>query len=131
MEIRLIDLEKDYELLASWWTAREHYVILKDMLSPFGMIAYKEEKPIAAVWLYPSLGSPWAMIRFPIANPDSSKDERQEALDLVIRSLHDLARDMKCKYVLCSTNHKGFIPKLEALGYFEDASDCKHLMGVL
>lgn len=131
MQTRFITLDKDYDMFKSWWTERKHVIIPKDFLTPFGFISYIDDKPISAMWLFPVLGSKSCSIRFPISNPDSTKKERNECLIDIIKKLNSLAREMDYKYVLCTTNHTGLIDKLKQVNYVEDASNCKHMVGVL
>lgn len=131
VEIRLIDLNKDYETLCSWWSKRDHVIIPKEMLGSFGMIANVGNKDVAAAWIMPLLTTNTAMLRFPISDLEAKEEDRNIGIESVILSLHDFARDLNCKYVLCSTNHMGLIKRLKNLNYIEDSKDCVHLMGVL
>ena len=53
MNIRKVDLNRDYELIASWWRARTDTVPPRDILSDDGWIASNDGIDIAAMWLFP------------------------------------------------------------------------------
>jgi hypothetical protein len=130
MKSRLFVYDTDYELVSGWWKKREHIVIQKDFLSDFGVLVEDDNgKKLAVMWLYPLLSTKWCMIRFPITNPDSTKEERNKALDLVFDNLHGMAMDMGYKYLFCTTNHSALIERLKKYNYTQDASDCVHFWG--
>lgn len=131
MDIRLLDLNKDYETLSSWWTQRNHVIITKDFLSDYGVLASKNGKDLAAMWLYPVVSTKWCMVRFPIANPDTTKAERDAAMDLIINTLHLISKDMGYKYMFCTTNHPGLIKRLKSFGFVGDSENCINFWGGL
>lgn len=131
IETRLINLNNDYELFSKWWIDHNHVIIPKDMLSEFGVICYINKKPIAAMWLYPVLSCKWSMIRFPISSKDSSKNERNIAMDYVLNNLFNISKDMGYTNVFCTTNHSSLIKKLKKIGMTLSSEDCKHFWGAL
>lgn len=131
MKTRLVNLDKDYPIFESWWKERNLFVAPKDILTQFGMVAEKDGKMLAAMWLCPVLTSKMCLLRFPISDPSINTQERSDAVDAVILSLHDLGRSLNCKYVLCSTNHKSLIKRLTKFNYLQEFTDCSHMVGVL
>lgn len=126
---RLFDYEKDYKTVSAFWEERNQLVIKKDFLSDYGVVVEENGKMLAVMWLYPMLSTKWAMIRFPITNPQTTKEERDLALDLVFDNLHGIAKDMGYNYLFCTTNHPALIARLQKYNYTQDASDCVHFWG--
>ena len=81
MEVRKYN-PSDYFTVASWWSKQKWPVIPSDHLPEHGFIV----DGIAAGFLYKT-DSKFALLEFVIANPDTSKEDRSKALDLVIDSL--------------------------------------------
>jgi hypothetical protein len=131
MTHRLLNLNTDYPILQKWWKDRNMYVIPKEYLTPFGIMSFENETPVAAAFLFPVLGCRQAMIRYPISDKNLSNEIRDKGIELVLAALHDLARSMSYKYILITTNHPNFIKRLEKMNYQRDAENCVHYLGVL
>jgi hypothetical protein len=126
MTARLFNFDKDYQTVTKWWTERNHIQIKKDFLSDYGVMVSKDGKDLAAMWLYPMITTAYCMVRFPITNPETTKLERNEALDLVFANLHGMTKDLGYKYLFCTTNHPSLIKRLEKYQYTKDAENCVH-----
>jgi hypothetical protein len=131
MEVKFINLEEDYDKLKGMWDQHKHIHVPADMLGPFGFMAFEGETPVAAAFLCPFVGNSTCMLRFPVSNTEVSNEVRDQGIEHAFAAVHDLAKELGYKYVLCSTNHKGLIKRLKNLNYLVDAEDCQHLMGVL
>ena len=130
MTHKLLNLKSDYSVLENWWKERDMVPIPKSFLTPFGVIV-GDDKPIAAAFLFPVLGCKQAMIRYPITDVNASDKDRDEAISLVLSSLHGLAKSMNYETILITTNHNGFIKRLEKMNYQKDAENCTHYLGGL
>ncbi len=131
METRLFNYEKDYDLVSTWWKERNHAVITKDFLSDYGIMALIDNKPVGVMWLYPVMTTKWSMIRFPIVDPNVSKEVRDSALNLIFDNLHNISRDMGYTHIFCTTNHPGLITRLKKYNYTLDSENCVHFWGGL
>ena len=131
LSTKLFKYEDDYELISSWWKSRNHIVIDKDLLSDYGVIAYINNKPIGCMWLYPVLTAKWCMVRFPITDPNTTKEDRNIALDLIFENIHNISKEMGYKYMFCTTNTPNLIKRLEKYNYMFDSKDCSHFYGKL
>lgn len=131
MECMLFNYNTDYEVVSSWWKKRNCPIIPKDFLGNYGFIINENNKKLCAIWLYPIMTTKWCMVRFPISNPDITKEEHEKSLDLLFSSVHNISKDMGYKHIFCSTNHDGFIKRLNKYGYNQEATDCVHFWGVL
>ena len=117
MLLKLFDRKKDRKHLVEWCRKRDWPEIGDDLLSDYGFLAYTENKHLAACWMYPVKGSNVCWMAFPIANPDTTKEERKEALDLVFETIHDTAKEMGYKYVFTTSNTPPIEDRLKNYGY--------------
>lgn len=130
MEIRMFKKE-DYDIVKSWWDQRDQVAAPIEFLSDYGVIAFQDEKPIAAIWFYPMLSVKFGFIKSPVTNPDTTKEERDEALNGCLDILHFIAKDLGYTHVLCPSNVPAFQDRLKSLGYAEGDKDCIHFWGGL
>lgn len=111
----------DYSIVTSWWNKRNLTVIPEEFLSAYGFIDAN-----AAMWLYPQVTTKFAMIRFPITNPDATNIERSSSLDLIFDTVHKLSKSMGFNKIFCTTNHEGLSNRLVKYGYTLTDENCKH-----
>jgi hypothetical protein len=82
-------------------------------------MVYKEETPIMAGFLYLS-NSKVAWMDWIVSNPEYKEKDRKEALELLISSLEEVARQQGYNIVLSITRNKSLIQSHEKLGYTVD-----------
>ena len=129
--VRLFNKETDYTIVDGWWKAHGHHSAQPENLSDYGVISFIGNKPVAALWFYPILTAKFGLMMGPISNPDTTKEERNEALNGCMKVIHMLARDLGYNTVLCLSNVKAFNKRLENFGYTEGDKDCSHYWGGL
>jgi hypothetical protein len=121
LEIRALE-ESDWDILQLWWKLWQWPIMSKDML-PLngcgGLMVYKDEKPIAAGFLYLS-NSKVAWLDFLISSPSYKETDRKEALELLISSLEEVARQQDYSIIISIARHKGLINTHRKLGYTVD-----------
>lgn len=103
MNIRPYEIH-DYMTLFDWWTAHKWTAPAIDMLPRVGLVV----DDICAGFLYQT-DSKIAWLEFIVSNPKSDKYKREEALDLLISSCINQAKDMGFKAIFTSVKH----PKLK------------------
>ena len=118
--------DKHYELLETWWRGYDWEPVPKDGLPPSGFVAYKEDQPLAAGFLYDT-DSPWALIEWIVGNPESKKQDRRDAVDKVMEGLIVIAELKGKKYIHSVTRHKGLIKTYTKHG-FEEAAEVTELV---
>lgn len=101
MEVSKIQ-SKDIASLKSWWEERSGIEFNPEVLSSFGYIV----PDVAALYLYPIMGSQVCWVGWPISNPKSSKEDRDKALDLLFDIIHKEAKDLGFKYVWTTSGVK-------------------------
>lgn len=90
--IRKIESIKDFEMVQNWWKHYNGRPLNPDCVSDYGYIYALEDKAIMALFLFPVMGCAMAMVGWPVANPESSKDERNVAFPLLLEFIEDEAR---------------------------------------
>ena len=123
MELKVRSLEEsDWETLQLWWKLWQWPEMSKDMLPMDGcggLMVCKDEKPIAAGFLYLS-NSKVAWLDFLISSPSYKETDRNEVLELLISSLEEVARQQDYSIIISITRHKGLINTHRKLGYTVD-----------
>jgi hypothetical protein len=104
--------EADHATLAQWWAAQSWPTIPETMLPKTGFIV----DGICAGFLYRT-DSSMTILEWIVANPNSDKIQRRQALDLVIAALLDEAKRGGSSAVFTSCNHKGLLARYEAHGF--------------
>jgi len=123
MELKVRALnESDWETLQLWWKLWQWPVITKEML-PLngigGLMVYKDEKLIAAGFLYLS-NSKVAWLDWIISNPSYKDRDKKQALQLLISSLEEVAKQQDYNIIISIARHKGLIKTHRELGYTVD-----------
>ena len=86
MKVDVFNNGRDYETVKSWWLAYEMTPIEPKFLGQ-GFIIQDQ----AAIFVYPT-GTPNAFIENLITNKSLSKDDRDAAIDLLVKTVVDLLR---------------------------------------
>lgn len=90
----------DYEMLCSWWKARDMGTIPLNCLSSTGLIVNN----CVAGFLYLT-NSKMSMIDCVISDKESNKEVRQNALDILVDELTKLAKEYDYKCVFFTSKH--------------------------
>jgi len=96
--------DNDYITLCEWWVEHKWGVIPMNCLPKVGFVVNN----ICAGFLYQT-DSKIAWLEWIISNPQSNKEERDVALDLLINQLLITAKELGFKLVFTSVKH----PKLK------------------
>jgi hypothetical protein len=123
MELKVRALEEtDWETLSFWWKQWRWPEITKEMLPMNGcggLMVYNDDTPIAAGFLYLS-NSKVAWLDWIISNPDYKESNRKDALELLIVSLEEVAKQQDYSIIISIARHKGLINTHRKLGYTID-----------
>ena len=119
MITRVVDIEKDYPDLKSWWDYYEDWEpIPKELLPPTGYIVEKNGVPCSAAWLYIS-NSPCAWMEWVIANPEVDKYTRGKSLIKLFEHITTIADISGIKTIFHATNVETLIKGLKKHGFME------------
>ena len=117
METRSMTME-DYPLLCKWW---EHFgwpPVLPAMLpKSTGVMVWKGDRPILASFLYLPREGCIAWMEWTVANPESSSEDRQAALELCLSWFKEIARSSGVYSIYTNTPVKKFGERLEKAGF--------------
>lgn len=119
-------LSSDYEdHLVKWWSDWGWSAPSKDFLPEDGiggLMVVDGETPVCAGFIY-TTNSKAAWVDWIISNKDyRKKPERSEAINMLISSLTDLAKDTGHRFCYALIKHKGLIQTYEGLGYLKGDS---------
>lgn len=104
----------DYYILCEWWNKQNWQAPDRNMLPKTGLII----ENICAGFLYKT-DSDVALLEFIIANPESNKEERSEALDLLINNLVNIAKESGYKAIFTSLQHTKLLERYKKHGFIE------------
>lgn len=113
MKIVKIDLEKDYSQICDIWNNRKFDVIPKKVLSNSGFAICDETEFIAFCWLYPTIGSSTCWFSFPTTNPEFDKEVRKNALDILMKKVIEISKDMGYTVIMTTSGTESIIERLE------------------
>ncbi len=127
-EIRMVQRDEDYEMLASWWTGHGWPAVPKHILPPLGIIADN----IAAGWLYMDNGGTGVcMMEWLVTDPKVSPIATVRALRVVVDFLKSEASRMDYGVMLTTCNQEGLARLLENKGFQRTDTGMIHLIGGL
>ncbi|QDP59030.1 MAG: hypothetical protein GOVbin1678_72 [Prokaryotic dsDNA virus sp.] len=122
----------DYDnTLLGWWKDWGWEAPLKDFLpqnGTGGLMVLDGENPVCAGFIYMT-NSKVALVEWVISNKNYRKNpERQEALELLIKSLTNICKDLGSNYTYALLKHKGLIETYEKVGYTQGDSYTKEMI---
>jgi hypothetical protein len=113
MNPRLIDLEKDYKTLCEWWSGHEGWPAIPEVFLPkVGLIV----DGLCAGFLYQT-DSGFAWLEWVVGNPQADKEARSEALDLLVKELLRVAKELGFQAVFSAIKHPGLLERYEKFGF--------------
>jgi len=86
--------ENDFEVFYSWCDAHQFPKLPRSILSSRGYMAFIEDKPIIAGFLYKDETSGFCLVEWVVSNPNSSSEEREEGLKELINQLRVEAKKL-------------------------------------
>jgi hypothetical protein len=102
----------DYSVISEWWKSHKWPVLPEHMLPKTGMIIDN----FCAGFLYKT-DSSIAWLEFIISNPSTKKEERADALDILIKGLVNRAKEDGFKTIFTSVEHPSLITKYKNNGF--------------
>lgn len=69
-----------------------------------------------------------SILEFIISDPGADKDERSQALDILIKSLSDEAKQLGFNAILTMAHQKGLVNRFETSGFKKTDEGMTHLM---
>ena len=123
LNIRVLK-ESDWDTLVSWWLAWKDWGShpSKEMLPQNGTGGFMVEsdgKPIVSGFLYLT-NSKVGWIEWVVSDPDYKGENRKKAIELLVNSLENIAKQEGCEMILSIGRHKSLLKIHEGLGYTID-----------
>lgn len=110
-QIRLVDLEKDYQKISSWFTGYGKTTPEKSTFSKVGLII----EDLAAVWILKT-DSDITIAEPMIGNPAAESSKRGNAVEALFEAALAYSRSIGAKRVFALTTNKTLGKRLKALG---------------
>lgn len=129
LEIRNIDLERDYAEFKSWWKAWGWEPFPKPFLPETGLVVYEGNTNICAVWLYRT-DTAICWVENMISNKEY-KGKRNEAILLLLSEIEKEAKSQGFKMIITATKCKGLVKKFIDSGYIESDKAMEHFVRVV
>lgn len=120
MQARLFDKKRDYEELYSWFEGWKMPPLPKEFLPEIGLIVGDVKTDYAVGFLYRT-DSAFCWLEWITGNPKETSIKRNQALDILIKDIIDIAQAEGFKAIHMSLRHEKLIKKLESFGF--DLSD--------
>ncbi len=128
-EVRNYILE-DYDTLSKWWAQWCWDAVPQAFLPETGLIVMCNKTPICAAFIYRT-DTPIYWVENYISNKEASKTIRSEALDLLILSCIEKAKNMGALVAMSSIKHNGLARRLGKSGFIVSDKNMTTYMRVL
>ncbi|MAB58997.1 MAG: hypothetical protein CMO46_00470 [Verrucomicrobiales bacterium] len=121
MELKARQLkDSDWETLTAWWDSWPDWVSpSKDFLpdnGTGGLMIQKNNKPIVAGFLY-FTNSKSVLLEWIISDPKYKDNDRQEAVELLIKTAEKVCKDADKKYMFSIGRNKNLMKIHEKIGW--------------
>lgn len=104
-------------ILDEWWLGHSNVVMKRQLLSDFGFFAFVGDKPVLGSFFYPLLGTDLCLWGFQVTNPDSSYDERTQAIDKVATAMSAFGKQLGYKIMIAYPGNKAIVKRLMNVGF--------------
>ena len=116
--------ESDWDMLVSWWSEWKDWGSNppKEFLpnnGTGGIMVCSDNKPVVAGFLY-FTNSKAVLLEWIISDPNYKESNRKEALELLITTAEQVAKEKGFKYIFTIGRNKHLIKTHEKLGYGVD-----------
>ncbi len=135
MELNIRRLtENDWSFLPKWWEQWPKWKTpSRDALPDNGLgglIVEKKGKPIIAGFIY-TTNSKGVWFEWLISDPQYRDNDRQEALELLIKGAENVCKSQGYKYILFIGRHSNLINTFKSLGWSADESPSYELIKII
>ena len=116
MKARKLDLDEDYPVLYAWWQLRDRPCPDRIFLPETGIMIQDNQNQYCAGFLHETKSN-FAFIGNISSNPNTAKELRSNALDMMIYELITLAISLGYKLITGSSNHPALQQRYRKLGF--------------
>lgn len=119
---------EQYSILEEWWKGHGWHPVAPDLLPRTGFIVWQGLQPLVAGFMYMT-DSRFAIMDWVLSAPKSDRIERGKALDLLLDSLIQAARDNDKNTIFTTSKHKRLIERYKAKGFIVGDEQMTTLVG--
>jgi hypothetical protein len=120
--------EKDYMVIAPWWTAHGFPEVPITMLPKSGVVITDEGKPVAAAWLYMSNSNGVAMMEWVVTNPENTPKQSVSAIRCLVGAVREMAKNCGYSFILAAAKQPSLIRLFERGGFMKTDEGMTHLL---
>lgn len=91
-----------------WWKLKCGHDMPEVMMSDYGFMAFDKDLPVCSVFFYPVMGTQACIWALHVSNPDSTREQRGDAIKELCDYVGDYAKSLGYKILL------GY-PKMESI----------------
>jgi hypothetical protein len=119
MRLEKINLDEDYPEFVKWWESYDFpSAAPKSILSVhYGLKVTDGSRALVAGWLYPAIDARIAWVGWLISNRQAEKEERSQAIDMLLVGLESLAYDSGIEIMYTPAKVPSLMKRLEKLGH--------------
>ena len=128
-KIRILT-EADYITLVEWWKWFRFPAPEKEFLpnnGTGGIMVEKDGVEICAGFIY-FTNSKFSLLEYVVSNPDYRDIDRNDAVQLLVSELTELARRKGFKAVFSSLKHENLMKNYEACGYSRGSNNTTEMI---
>ena len=126
--------QSDWDTLQGWWDAWPKWVAPSKEFLPgdgtSGFIIEKDGIPIVAGFVYLT-NSKAVLLEWIISNPSYRENDRDLALETLIKDIQDIVKDLGFNYMFTITQHEKLMKLHEKLGWVKDSTPSYELTKIL
>jgi len=131
MTLRVVNRTEDHPLLASWWKGHGWPSVPAAILPPVGVFALKDDKPIAAGWLYQAVGVGVCWLEWLVSDPKANPKDVYAGLKHVVQFLGEEAVRDDYGVMLTTCRQPSLVRLYEKLGFIKSDDGVTHLIKTL
>jgi len=126
--------DDDYIVLKSWWDEWPEWVAPSKESLPEegkgGFLIEKNDKPIVAGFLYLT-NSTGVLLEWIVSNPKYREKDRKEAIELLIKSAENAAKQLGYKYMFSIGRNENLIKTHKKLGWQVDTKPSHEIIKII
>lgn len=130
-EIRIIDLERDYGMLCSWWRGHGWTALPKGALNTLGAVCVVDGVDTAAAFLLMSNSCGVAMLEWLVTNPEANVRAAYLAIPTVTAFIEGEAARMGYGVLLTACRQPSLVRMYERSGFTVTDRNVTHMIKIL
>jgi hypothetical protein len=129
--LRTIDLDRDYDMLVSWWAGHGWTALPKHALNTLGVICAVDGVDTAAAFLLMSNSTGVAMLEWLVTNPDANVRAAYLAIPTVTAFIESEAARMNYGVLLTACRQPSLVRMYERSGFTVTDRNVTHMIKIL